>query len=228
MSNPTIPPRSAWITWGLAAMFTGAVISFVAFDTNTFGLLDTGIDLADGTADDVAAIQAEFTKWRISWFIRMPARILIGIGLWLLLMGIAPRERGARSTIAKIAAWFGLINAPLGVARFLITLGDADFAADPGVAFGIFWAMHLFGTIIASAILIWLTFGTVAPRSATIVLGVFTLFGLALQAAPPIYTGIGIYSAAALVRQRRRNPARARAANEAVGSDIGAVADGSR
>lgn len=204
-------------------MLAGAVISWVAFDTNTFGLLDTGIDLSDGTADDVAAIEAEFTKWRLSWLIRMPARILIGIGLWLLLMGIAARERGRRSTTATIAAWLGLINAPLGIARFLVTLGDADFAADPGLAFGVFWAMHLFGTIIASAVLIWLTFGTIASRWASIVLGAFTLFGLVLQAAPPIYTGIGIYSAATLVRRRRANRTQAHDTNSGTAANSNAV-----
>lgn len=96
------------------------------------------------------------------------------------------------------------------MARLAITFGSVQYAADPGLWFGLLWGAHLFGMIIAGLVLVWLTWGSVAPRWAATVLGVFSVMALPFQASPPAYTGVGVYAAAVLWRNRRT-----------VGSDVG-------
>lgn len=205
MSTQTNHDRHAWIRRGLFACLVGSGISLVGFNPLLFPVLNDGVGGSSTRAEQALAIAADFTQWRLTWLISMPARIAIGVGLWLLAMGLAAREHGQRATAARVAAWAAVINVPLGIARFGITFGDADYAADPGLWFDLLWGAHWAGTIIAALVIVWLTYGTISPRWAAIVLALAAALGTVLVAAPPIYQGLGIYAAAALWRQRHRS-----------------------
>ena len=189
---------------GLLLCLAGGIWTFVLFNPLVFPVLDDGIG---GTvAEQAQAIDESFAEWRLAWLVNMPARLLIAVGLFLFCRALAARETGLRSKAATAAAWAGLINAPLGVARFLITFGDADYAADPGLWFGLLWGAHWIGTILACLVIAWLTFGSIAPRLAVAVLVAFTIVTTALVSGPPAYTGLGVYAGAALWRSRKRSP----------------------
>ena len=188
----------------LLTLLLGGIWTFLLFNSTLFPVLDDGIS---GTvADQAQAIEDDFTQWRVAWLVSMPARLLIGIGLFLLGRELARRETGHRSSAATLAGWVGLINVPLGIARVLITFGDAEFAADPGLWFGILWGAHWLGTIIAGLVIAWLTYGLIAQRWAVVVLVAFTLLTTVLVAGPPAYTGMGVYAAAVLWRMRKGWP----------------------
>ena len=191
-------------TRGLVACLAGGILTFVLFNPLVFPVLDEGIAAVTLT-ERRQAIEDSFTQWRVAWAVNMPARLLIGAGLFLFCRELASGETGRRATAATIAAWVGLINAPLGIARFLITLDDAETAADPGIWFDILWGAHFLGTVLAALVAAWLTYGTVAPRWAAVVLGLWVLLSVALQAAPPAYIGIGIYAGAVLWRVRKHS-----------------------
>lgn len=191
-----------WTVRGVVALLVGGLWTFLLFNPLVFPVLDEGIG-ADTLAERTQAIDESFTQWRLAWLVNMAPRLLIGVGLWLFCRHLATREVGRRATVATTAAWVGLINAPLGIARFLITLDDADYAADPGLWFEVLWGAHLFGTIIAGFAIVWLTYGSIAPRWAAVALALFTAMSILFQAAPPAYTGMGIYAGAVLWRMRK-------------------------
>lgn len=195
------------LTLSLVVILVGSVI-WAASVMNELAFPDVAeTNLADTAAERALLIEQHLTQWRVAWFFAMIARVLIGAGLWMLGRTLRTRETGRRAHAATAIMWLGALSAPLGVARFAITLGSPEFAADPGAWFNVLWAAHWIGIVIATWALCWLTWRTLAPRWVVALMILTTMAGLAMVAPALIYApGLLVFSAAALWRLRPAGP----------------------
>ncbi len=202
-STGRIDPRRPNLTTSLVIILMGSVI-WAASIMNELAFPDVPeTNLADTAAERALLIEQHLTQWRVAWFFAMIARVLIGAGLWMLGRTLRTRETGRRAHAATTVMYLGGLSAPLGVARFAITFGSPEFAADPGVWFDVLWVAHWIGIVIATWALCWLTWRTLAPRWVVALMILTTMAGLVMVAPAFIYApGLLVFSAVTLWRLR--------------------------
>lgn len=167
----------------------------------------------EGSYDDrVARINEHFTVWRVEWAIAMVAEVFAGVGLWGLGRWFVVSERGVRARAASLLMVVGLIVIATGVTRFVVSLGDAEYGADPGTWVDVLSIAGVIGLVLAALILAWLSWGSVVAPWACVVTVIFAALSLLTASPGPVYLpALTVYAAAGLWRIRNRTRAAAQA-----------------